>query len=152
MNESVLTFFGIYVLSLFKFISGPVLGYAAGYSFFESVFVTLAGMMTSVFVFTLIGTEIKKMLEKRFIIKRVVFTKKSRRIVQIWQKTGIIGIAFLTPLILTPIGGTLILVSFGTQKRKIFFYMFISGLFWASFFSLTIEQLLAIPFFQNLIG
>lgn len=152
MSEALITFFGIYVLSLFKFISGPVLGYAAGYSFFETVLVTIAGMMTSVFAFTFVGTEIKKIVEKHFIRKRPIFSKRSRRIVQVWQKFGIAGIAFLTPLLLTPIGGTLILVSFGTQKRKIFLYMFISGLFWACFFSLTIEQILSIPFFQNLIG
>jgi hypothetical protein len=152
MSESIITFFGIYFLCLFKFIAGPVFGIAAGYSYWEIVLVTLSGMMTSVLIFTLIGTELKKLVERRWIKKRPVFSKKSRNVVKIWQKFGEIGIAFLTPLILTPIGGTLVLVSFGTKKRRIYFHMLWSGFLWACIFSYTIEFILAIPFFEKLIG
>jgi len=152
MTEEIITFLGIYLLCIFKFIAGPVFGSAAGYNFWQIVLVTLSGMMTSVFVFTLIGTKIKAYIESKWMKKGPVFTKKSRNIVRIWLKYGEIGIAFLTPLLLTPIGGTLILVSFGTRKRRIYFHMFWSGLFWSSIFSLTIQYILSIPFFEKLIG
>ncbi|TDQ17596.1 hypothetical protein DFQ04_2252 [Algoriphagus boseongensis] len=152
MSESLITFFGIYFLSLFKFIAGPVFGYAAGFPVWKMVLVTVSGMMTSVLLFTLIGTEIKKLVERKWLKNRPVFTKRSRNIVKIWHKYGEIGIAFLTPLVLTPIGGTLVLVSFGTKKRRIYFHMLWSGLFWAFVFSLTIDKILSIPFFEKLIG
>jgi membrane protein DedA with SNARE-associated domain len=151
MSESLITFFGIYFLSLFKFIAGPLLGSAAGYSLFEIILVTVSGMMTSVAVFSIIGTRFKRNLALRFKRKSPVFSKKSRRIVRLWTKYGEVGIAFMTPLFLTPIGGTLILVSFGTKKRKIYFHMLWSALFWSIFFGLTIDQLLQIPFLDRLL-
>lgn len=151
MIESLLKFLGIYFLSLFKFIAGPVLGSAAGYGIIGSILVTVAGMMTSVFVFTIIGSKFKNYLKLRFNKKKPVFSKKNRTLVKIWKKYGEIGIAVITPLVLTPIGGTLIMVSFGAKKRHIYINMLLSSLFWATLFCLTIDQILKIPFFQNLL-
>ena len=53
------------------------------------------------------------------------------------------GVALLTPIILTPIGGTLLAVSSGSPRRKIIVYMFISSSFW----SVVISS--AIYFFGN---
>ena len=152
MSESLITFFGIYFLCLFKFIAGPVLASAAGYGFWETILVTVSGMMSSVLIFTFLGKTLKKKLQHRFKKKKTIFSKRSPSIVSLWKKYGEIGIAFATPLFLTPIGGTLILVSFGSKKRKIFFHMFWSAIFWAVVFSLSIEQILRIPFFERLLG
>lgn len=152
MSESLITFFGIYFLSLFKFIAGPILGYAMGYSLLEIILVTVSGMMSSVFLFTLVGNQVKKRLDLRFKRKSPVFTQKSRNLVRFWVKYGEVGIAFITPLILTPIGGTLVLVSFGTKKRRIYFHMLWSSVLWATILGLTIDQLLTIPFFERLFG
>lgn len=152
MNESLITFFGIYLLSMLKFIAGPVLGSAAGYSIWKIILVTVSGMMTSVFIFTLLGSQFKKILALRIKKKKAVFTRKNRSIVRLWSKYGEIGIAFFSPLFLTPIGGTLILVSFGTKKRKIYFHMLWSAVFWSVVFGLSIDQILKIPFFDKLLG
>lgn len=152
MNESLITFFGIYCLSMFKFIAGPVLGSAAGYSIWKIIVVTVSGMMTSVFVFTLLGSQFKKILALRIKKKSPIFTKKNRSIVRIWSKYGEVGIAFFSPLFLTPIGGTLILVAFGTKKRKIYFHMLWSAILWSVVFGLSIEQILKISFFEKLLG
>ncbi|HSF55017.1 MAG TPA: hypothetical protein VLA71_14780 [Algoriphagus sp.] len=152
MNESLITFFGIYFLSMLKFIAGPVLGSAAGYSIWKIILVTVSGMMTSVFIFTLLGSQFRKILALRIKKKSPVFTKKNRSIVRLWAKYGEVGIAFFSPLFLTPIGGTLILVSFGTKKRKIYFHMLWSALFWSVVFGLSIDQILKIPFFDRLLG
>lgn len=151
MSESLIKFLGIYFLSLFKFIAGPVLGSAAGYGVLGSIFVTVAGMMTSVFLFTLIGSKFKNYLKLRFNKKKPIFSKKNRSLVRIWKKYGEIGIAIITPLVLTPIGGTLIMISFGAKKKHIYLNMLLSSIFWATLFSFSIDQILKIPFFQNLL-
>ncbi|MEB2786212.1 hypothetical protein [Algoriphagus persicinus] len=151
MIENILTLLGIYFLCWFKFLAGPVLGSAAGYSVVENVLITIAGMMTSVVIFTVIGSKIKMLFKRKFISKpKLVFSKKNRRIVQLWRKYGEIGIAFFTPIFLTPIGGTLIMVSFGVRKRHIYFHMLWSASLWAVVLSLSIDQLLAIPFVNGL--
>lgn len=152
MSESFITFLGIYFLSLFKFIAGPVLGSAAGYGVVGSITVTVAGMMTSVVLFTLIGSKFKDYLKLRFNNKKPIFSKKNRTLVKVWKKYGQVGIAAITPLVLTPIGGTLIMVSFGAKKRHIYLNMLLSSLFWATIFCLSIDQILTIPFFQKLLG
>jgi len=152
MTDSFITFFGIYILTLFKFIAGPVLGFAAGYTPLEIIIVTVLGMMSSVTVFTFLGTKLKKIYQSKFGKSGKIFSKKNRKIVSIWSKYGELGIAFLTPILLTPIGGTLILVSFGTKKRKIFSYMLISGIVWAMFFSFSIDWILSFPFIKDLLG
>jgi membrane protein DedA with SNARE-associated domain len=121
----------IILLTMIKFIAGPTLGYAAGLSFFTTIIITIIGMMLSVFLFTFLGNIIRiKILDKIFKRKKV-FSKRSRRFVSIWKNYGIKGVAFLTPLLLTPIGGTIILTSYHTSKRIIILYMSISALFWS---------------------
>ncbi|MDN3205105.1 hypothetical protein [Algoriphagus sediminis] len=149
MSESFLTFLGIYFLCWFKFISGPLLGSLAGYGVGKTILVTVTGTMSSVFVFTFVGQYLKKLWNHYF--PKPKFTKRNRDIIKIWNKFGQLGIAFLTPLILTPIGGTLILVSFGTKRRRIYFHMLWSSTMWSTIFAFTIDNILAIPFFENLL-
>ena len=147
----IVTFLGIYLMTLFKFIAGPVLGSVAGYSLLEIMLVTVLGMMSSVLIFTFLGEWMKRQWDLRFHRKRLIFSKRNRRIVKIWQKSGAAGVAFLTPLLLTPIGGTLVMTSFGVKRKIIVSYMFISSVWWSFFFGLSIEILLEIPFFEKLL-
>lgn len=151
MTEYIATFLGIYLMTLFKFIAGPALGSLAGYSLLEIMFVTVSGMMSSVLVFTYLGEWAKRQWDRRFYQRRPVFTKKNRRMVTVWQKSGAAGVAFLTPLLLTPIGGTLVMTSFGVKRRIIITYMLISAVWWSFFFGLSIGKLLEIPFFERLL-
>ncbi|WP_246535237.1 hypothetical protein [Litoribacter ruber] len=148
MIEYILTFLTIYSFCLFKFIAGPILGTAAGFSIVEIVFVTVLGMMSSVIGFTYIGQRLRIRYQQVFKPKRKIFTKNSRRVVKVWRNFGAIGVAAITPLVLTPIGGTIIMNSFGVKKEKIFTYMLVSSIFWALMFSSCIDLLLKIPVLQ----
>jgi len=145
MHEAFLTFVGIYLLTMLKFVAGPLLGAAAGYSPWQIIGVSVMGMMSSVTLFTFLGIQIKKWIHLTFGKRKKLFTPKNREIIKVWNSYGELGIAFLTPILLTPIGGTLILVSFGSAKRKIISYMLMSSLAWAIFFSFSIQWLISIP-------
>jgi hypothetical protein len=106
--------------------------------------------MTSVLLFTFLGEWIKKNWTIIIKKKQKKFSKKTRNIIKIWNKFGVWGVAFLTPIIFTPIGGTVILTSFGISKRKILLTMILSALLWSFIFGLSIEELLKIPFLRNL--
>lgn len=152
MTEYGLKFFAIYLASLFKFISGPVLGAAAGFSLMEIVAVTVLGMMTSVAAMTFAGEWVKSYWDLKMTPKRKRFSPRTRRIVRIWKKFGAMGIAAITPLVLTPIGGTIVMTAFNVKREKIFIYMLISALFWALVFGSSINWLLSIPIFKGLFG
>lgn len=150
MITYILKFLTIFFACLFKFIAGPILGAAAGFNLLEIVIVTVSGMMTSVIAITYLGDWFKSLWNLKITQKRKKFTPRTRKIVRIWNKFGTLGIAALTPIILTPIGGTLVLTTFNVKKSKIFVYMLISSLFWAFILGYSIHWLLNIPFFDFL--
>jgi hypothetical protein len=121
----------VYFSCMLKFIFGPVGGYAAGFPLLLTILITIAGMMTVVFLFTFFGDWIKKRVISRFFKKRNKFSARNRKFVTIWKRYGLIGVAILTPIILTPIGGTVLAVSSGSPKEKIILYMLLSASFWS---------------------
>lgn len=135
MWEEILKAVPIYLLCTLKVIFGPTLGYAAGLHILTTMIVTVTGMMTSVVAFTYFGEWLRMKLLKRWIDSRKKFSPNNRRIVTVWKKFGLAGIAVLTPLALTPIGGTLLAASFGAPKGKIILYMLISSIVFAVVFS-----------------
>ena len=97
---------------------------------------TSLGMMTSVAAFTYNGDRLRTLIIKVFgKKKRKLFTKRNRRFVVVWSRFGVRGVAFLTPLLLTPIGGAILVNAFGGKKREIMLYMTISAAFWSMILS-----------------
>lgn len=126
----------VYFSSMLKFAFGPLGGFVAKLHFLTTVFVSTAGMMTMVFLFTFFGDWINKNVFGRIrIFRRNKQNQTNPRLTAIWKKYGLMGVAFLTPLILTPIGGTLIAVSSGSPREKIIFYMFVSAAVWSLIFT-----------------
>lgn len=142
MLEKVLTYLGIYLLACLKSILPPLLGPAAGMSPLEIIIITMAGLMTSVVLFSYLGEKIKKNVLPIFIKKKGKFSPQSRRMVKIWTKYGIIGTCFLTPLILSPVGGSLLVSTVGAPRKQVFFYMFIFGLFWSVVWTFSVDWLI----------
>jgi hypothetical protein len=135
MWQLVLKIATVYFSSMLKFIFGPLGGYAAGFPLIITILVTVAGMMTVVLLFTFFGNWIREKIIHRFFKKRKTFSPGNRKFVTIWKRFGLIGVAALTPLLLTPIGGTILAVSSGSPKEKIILYMFISAAVWSVVFS-----------------
>lgn len=131
MIESLADLFSVMALSMFKFFFAPFLGAEEGLHFFSTFWACIVGMNLSVVVFSFFGDSIKGFVVKWFYSKnRKKFTPTNRRIVSIWKKYGLLGLALLTPPLLTPPVGTLVATGFGVEKKKIFFYMFVSSILW----------------------
>ncbi|KAA9324965.1 hypothetical protein [Adhaeribacter soli] len=132
-----------------KFFGGPLTGAALGFSFWTTFGLTVAGMMTSVLLFSIIGTAVSKNYAKNRKLKnKPVFNKKSRRIVKVWQRFGMGGIAFLTPVLLSPIIGTIIATVLGAKRGEILLHMLWSAVLWGTVFTFALLHLrhLDLPF------
>ena len=116
MLEEFLKAIPVFLLSMFKFILGPMGGFAANLHFLTTVLVTVGGMMTVVVAFTYFGEWLRAKILHRFFKDSKRFTPGSRKFAAVWKKYGLPGIALLTPLVLTPLGGTLLAVSSGSAK------------------------------------
>jgi hypothetical protein len=136
MLEEILRAIPVYLSSMLKFILGPIGGYAAGLHIITTMVVTILGMMTIVFLLTYSGNWLKEKVLSKFMKKKDGGHEK--RFVHIWKKYGLTGVALLTPVILTPIGGTLLALSSGSPKERIIIYMALSAVFWAVVFSVII--------------
>lgn len=130
MLQELLKAIPVYFSSMLKFIFGPLGGYGVGLHLITTILTTVAGMMTVVFLFTFFGNWIRTRVFGKF-GKRKINLKRAAKLEMIWKRYGLLGVAFLTPVILTPIGGTLLAVSSGSPREKIIFYMFVSAAFWA---------------------
>lgn len=131
VGADILKYVSVFLLSMVKFFGGPLAGVSMGLSFGATIALTITGMMTSVIIFSGIGSFFSRWyIEQRRLKQKPVFSKKSRRIVRIWQRFGMRGIAFLTPIILSPIIGTVVATALGASPRKIILHMLWSALFW----------------------
>ena len=139
MEGELWQYLTVFFLSCFKFIFGPTLGTAYGFSAPVTALLTTLGMMTTVFVLTFAGEKIRARIMGRKKGKKV-FTKRNRRFVYIWKKYGLFGVAFLTPIIFSPIFGTLLMSIVGGRRKLIFSYMLVSAVFWSIIFSFAIKQ------------
>jgi hypothetical protein len=72
---------------------------------------------------------------------RKIFSRRSRRVVRIWKKYGLFGLAALTPVIFSIPIGTFFMSKYEKNRNKIFLYMFVSITAWSliitSIFQLT---------------
>ncbi len=139
----------VVVASTIKFVGGPLSGAALGLTWLETAACTTLGMMLSVVVIAYAGAALQTLRRRYRAQPPKRFTKRTRFAIRIWQRFGLAGIAFLTPLILTPIGGTALAVSFGVERAKLLLYMLISGVLWAIVQTLALYQ---IPGLKGLFG
>lgn len=137
----VAKYISVLLASTLKFVGGPLAGLALGLSWTETAICTILGMMLSVTLVVFAGAVLEQVSARfrRGPAKR--FSRKTRLAVKIWQRAGMAGIAFLTPILLTPIGGTALAVSFRVNRVKLIGYMLVSAVVWAVVQTLLVYQL-----------
>lgn len=141
---SIENFLAVSLPSGFKFILGQIAGAYIGLPPHETAIYTSLGMFLSVILTTYSGRFLRRKLYFLFFQKRKIFSPRNRKLVKFWRKFGIIGVSFLSPVLFSPIGGTMIAVSFGEKSSKILIFMLLSGIFWSFGFAYSWD------FFKNL--
>ena len=137
----ILKYLIVYALSSVKIIFGPTLGLAYGFSVIETIIVSVLGMMTTVYLLTYFGDAIR-IIFRRFSFRKKnhkVFTKRKRRFVRIWTKYGVPGIAFFTPILLSPPGGTILANAFKGKSHEIIKWMWIFAILWTVILTLAVK-------------
>ncbi len=135
---TALKYFTVYFLSGLKFVFGPTFGVANDLPVPAIIILTALGMMTTIYLFTFFGDEIRRFFS-RFRKNKRIFSKKSRRFVRIWRRFGLKGMCLLTPLILTPPGGGLLVNLLGSKKKLILKWMWISAFLWSTIITLIVR-------------
>lgn len=121
----------VFLLSTVKFFGGPLAGASMGLPFGFTMALTVAGMMTTVFIISGVGRVWVRHRQHQRRLRRVpIFSARSRNIIKIFRRFGMGGIAFLTPILLSPIGGTVIATLLGVPRPRIMLHMLWSAVLW----------------------
>lgn len=134
----------VFLTSMLKFVGGPVLGTTIGLSFLETSVFTVLGMMTTVIIISYFGVKLRKWWMSKKQGESKTFTKRNRRIVYIWRNYGEFGVSFLTPVVFSPVIGTLVVTTLGGKRRKVFAYMLFSAIFWSLVLSLVLNFIITV--------
>ncbi len=107
-----------------------------GFAWWEVCLYNTIGGFIGIVFFTYVYEGFKKLIYK-LVPKleerkksRPVFTKRKRRLVKFKQRFGLIGLAFISPTMISLPVGVIIANSFVSNKPKLFLYMTISVIAW----------------------
>ena len=140
-------YISVIAISMLKFAGGPLTGLALKLAWVETAICSIIGMMITVLLIVFSSDFIQKLWTRFFPKKEKVrkFTKLNRLAIKTRRKFGLVGIALLTPILFTPIGGAALAMAFRYEKREIILQMLISAVAWA------IVQTLFFYFLKDLI-
>ncbi|CAG5010550.1 hypothetical protein DYBT9275_04751 [Dyadobacter sp. CECT 9275] len=130
MKSEFLKYLSVALASTLKFFGGPITGVVLKLNWVETAICSAAGMMFTVFLLTYVGKGIQALTAKRRKTPPKRFTRTNRLAVRIWKKFGIVGIAFLTPPLFTPLFGPILAVAFKVPRASIFLWMAVSAVAW----------------------
>jgi uncharacterized membrane protein len=133
-------YFTVIALTALKFFNGPIAGIVMDLTWYETALCSIIGMMLMVILMSFLGKQVQVWISNYRKTKPKLFSKRSRFAVKIWLKLGIWGIACFTPLFFTPIGGTLLALSFKVPIPKILFAMLVFAVFWGVVLTFAIFQ------------
>jgi uncharacterized membrane protein len=133
-------YFTVIALTALKFFNGPIAGIVMDLTWYETAICSIIGMMLMVTLMSFLGKQIQVWISNYRKTKPKLFSKRTRFAVKIWLKLGIWGIACFTPLLFTPIGGTLLALSFKVPIPKILFSMLVFAVFWGIILTFAIFQ------------
>ena len=137
MLTPIVKYASVFLLGMVKFVAAPVAGIAAGLPFGLIWMLSVAGMMTTVVLISGVGKMWAIHLRRRREEKgKPLFSRKSRRIVSVFRRFGMGGIAFLTPILFSPIGGTVIATQLHVPRWRILIHMFWSAALWGAAFTM----------------
>jgi len=131
------------LFSSFKFAATfPLVILQFNFSFVETILWTNVGGIAGIYFFAFLSAKILAWWKRTFRRsdrhmpedeqqKKKIFTRKNRRIVRIKQKYGLIGIALVTPFLLSiPVGVFLVVRYYNASKKK-FLCLIASNLIWS---------------------
>jgi hypothetical protein len=130
--EIILKILTVMLWSAVKYIVGISFAIGFGFSPLEILLLTIGGGMLGVLVYLYLWALILSIFYRFFPKKPkpVKFKFLTRKLVLFIRKYEVWGIAFLTPILLTPPLGTILAASIEPNKWRIKMIMFISFSFW----------------------
>ena len=127
---------GLLLLSSTKFLFAPSTVTASGYSFLETLLITILGGWFGVIVFFYFGKVLIDLILRRYVStdpKKVKpkFTFSNKLIVRTKAKYGIMGLALITPVTISIPVGCILAARYYSKEKMTVPYLLMSIVFWS---------------------
>jgi hypothetical protein len=120
--------------SFFLKIGMPAAVLLFDYNFVKVIATTVSGGIFGVVVFTYLSDALIKWWNRyrlrRFNKKYKSFSKSNRRIIRVKSRFGLMGIALVSPILLSIPVGAFLCDKFYKNKKKVMLYLSVSVIFW----------------------
>lgn len=127
----------VVLFSMAKLVLGPITALGLGLNPAESAALSALGMTFTAFLISYFGEKVRGPLKAR--LERAFPGRfggpPHPRVRAIFDRYGLAGIAFLTPLLLSPPGGAIAAVAFGIERPRIVYAMSLSAIGWSAFYT-----------------
>jgi membrane protein DedA with SNARE-associated domain len=135
VNSEILEIVGLFLMASTKFLFAPSTAVGFGYSYWETILITITGGWFGVLVFFFFGRVVVDLFMRKYFSKKKTekpkFTKTNKLIIKVKSNFGIIGLALITPVTISvPVGSILAARYFGENKTAIYILMG-SIVFWS---------------------
>lgn len=149
MFIEIIRIVGLVLFSSVKFLFAPSTVYLSGYTYFQTIAITITGGIIGVVVFFFSGSAMFAFINDRFSSgqkQKKTFSKKNRFLIKVKSSWGLIGLAIISPSVISiPLGSLLAARYFRNDKRTL--PVFIAAIiFWS--FTLTSITALVGPLFD----
>jgi ABC-type antimicrobial peptide transport system permease subunit len=137
--EKILQILLVVILSATKFLTAPITSLNIGFGYIETLLITTTGGLVGVFFFFYLSSAIMLMISKisaktnknRPVKRKKKFTWKNKMIIHIKREYGLIGLAALTPIVLSIPLGTFLAARYFSDQKKIIGYLSASVIVWS---------------------
>lgn len=137
--EKILQILLVVILSATKFVTAPITSLNIGFGYLDTLLITTIGGLLGVLFFFYLSAGIMKLIARftshsskgKPTKKRKNFTWKNKLIVRIKRDYGLIGLAAITPTLLSIPLGTFLAARFFADQRKVLIYLCASVLVWS---------------------
>lgn len=144
---------GLFLLSTVKLFFAPGACIAAGYEIKQTILITSSGGIFGILFFYYLGVWAMKKLDvyrnriflsrKHLMPQRRIFSRRNRFIIKIKGNFGLLGLALLTPAIISIPIGSVVAARFYKENKLTLPVLVISTLIWSvalTFFSASVKN------------
>lgn len=130
-------YLAVYGLAMVKPVLAPTVAFASGLHIVESIVLSTLGIISSVTIVAMAGERIRAFFAARRarLGKPEPVRTMSPRVLAVWDRYGVAGIAFITPLLLSPPGGGFAAAALGISRARIITHVAWAGTLWSTVYS-----------------
>jgi dipeptide/tripeptide permease len=133
----------VFLTSTIKFLPAPFAAAGLGMSYWQAFLLVGVGGTLGVTIFFFLSKTLFERNKKKLSTKKK-FTKLNKSIIKVKQRFGLVGIALITPPLISIPVGTIIAVKFYKHRKDLLPMLWLSVWFWNVILTTAVHQTMSL--------